>query len=586
MLGSGDAACRVQGVCVVRIVGRRVRSLGASLASVVILATALTVLVVPTSAEAMPFIVEGNTQIGYNTAASNWVTTSGNYFTASWSNVTEYNLSTVSSTLQAVGTYTSGSNYLPAALAPAAGNRDASRGWLAGSGSANIYEFNTSTMTTTRAFTGVVANAIATSGSQVFYRSGTGIRYFTPDPTASQQQVDIWSGTGTQLMSSATSITTATGDMYTDPVTGKIFVATSTGMSVLSGASVAGTIAISNPVAMSMVRDGGYVMMSDSSGNVRVYNTNTLALVATYATGLTSPSLNAESSNSFWAFTLDSTRQLVHFLNGAQTTQIFNTDTIRSAAAYSGDILSVLTDPVSGGAMLIARTDSWTNNSGTGSWYAYLQNLREAIIPSYSTNLPSAQTVVLGNSITLNGVFSSATWPLPTAWNWYKSTDNGSTWAMITSTSTSSGGGSYTFTPSLLDTGTLYRASTTNVAGSSNTATLALTVVSVPTITTQPSNFSVGIGGTATFSAVGAGVPTPTAQWQKSTNSGVTWANISGATSSTLSFTAASGDAGNQYRVVYTNAYGTVTSNAATLTAVTAATITNTDHAIYSNGNP
>src|SRR5207253_290467 len=64
------------------------------------------------------------------------------------------------------------------------------------------------------------------------------------------------------------------------------------------------------------------------------------------------------------------------------------------------------------------------------------------------------------------------------------------------------------------------------------------------------------------------GTPTPTLQWQLSTNSGGTWSNISGATSA--SYTTAStvlGDNGKQYRAVYANTCSSgVASNAATLT--------------------
>jgi WD40 repeat protein len=87
-----------------------------------------------------------------------------------------------------------------------------------------------------------------------------------------------------------------------------------------------------------------------------------------------------------------------------------------------------------------------------------------------------------------------------------------------------------------------------------------------PSITSHPVSVSVAAGGTATFSAAAAGTPVPTVQWQVSTNSGSTFTNISSATSTTYSFTAALGDSGKQYRAVFTNSVGTATSNAATLT--------------------
>jgi hypothetical protein len=87
-----------------------------------------------------------------------------------------------------------------------------------------------------------------------------------------------------------------------------------------------------------------------------------------------------------------------------------------------------------------------------------------------------------------------------------------------------------------------------------------------PAITQSPSNQTVVAGNTATFTAAATGNPTATVQWQVSTNGGASWSDISGATNTTYSFTAASVDNGNQYRAVFTNAIGNVATNAATLT--------------------
>src|SRR5213593_2259631 len=87
-----------------------------------------------------------------------------------------------------------------------------------------------------------------------------------------------------------------------------------------------------------------------------------------------------------------------------------------------------------------------------------------------------------------------------------------------------------------------------------------------PAITTQPANQTVTAGQTASFTAAATGSPTPTVQWLVSTNSGATFSNISGATSTRLSFTTALSQSGNQYRAVFTNRAGTATTTAATLT--------------------
>ncbi len=93
-----------------------------------------------------------------------------------------------------------------------------------------------------------------------------------------------------------------------------------------------------------------------------------------------------------------------------------------------------------------------------------------------------------------------------------------------------------------------------------------------PTVTMQPANQAVTAGQTATFTAAATGSPTPTVQWQVSTNSGATFSILPGATSTTLSFTTASSQNGNQYQAVFTNSAGTATTAAATLTVNPATT--------------
>lgn len=87
-----------------------------------------------------------------------------------------------------------------------------------------------------------------------------------------------------------------------------------------------------------------------------------------------------------------------------------------------------------------------------------------------------------------------------------------------------------------------------------------------PTIATQPDNASVGDGNEASFSVVAKGANLLSFQWQQSTDSGSSWANITGATSATYTFTAAESQDDYQYRCVVANAYGSDVSDAATLT--------------------
>ena len=86
----------------------------------------------------------------------------------------------------------------------------------------------------------------------------------------------------------------------------------------------------------------------------------------------------------------------------------------------------------------------------------------------------------------------------------------------------------------------------------------------------QPTNQTVLVGGTATFTAAASGNPTPTVQWQKSMDGGTNFENIASETNPTLTLpnvTAAQN--GNRYRAVFTNSRGTATTTAAMLTVFT-----------------
>ncbi len=93
-----------------------------------------------------------------------------------------------------------------------------------------------------------------------------------------------------------------------------------------------------------------------------------------------------------------------------------------------------------------------------------------------------------------------------------------------------------------------------------------LAVCVAPAVTTQPTKQTVAVGGTATFTAAASGFPVPSVQWEVSTDNGVTFTAINGATSTTFSFTTTASQNGSQYEAVFTNAAGSATSTAATLT--------------------
>ena len=94
-----------------------------------------------------------------------------------------------------------------------------------------------------------------------------------------------------------------------------------------------------------------------------------------------------------------------------------------------------------------------------------------------------------------------------------------------------------------------------------------------PTITVQPRDRTTPSGSSVQFSVGASGTPSPTYQWQISTNGGANWTNLanggfySGVTTATLSLTGVNGTLNSaRYRAIATNAVGAATSDGAILT--------------------
>ena len=108
---------------------------------------------------------------------------------------------------------------------------------------------------------------------------------------------------------------------------------------------------------------------------------------------------------------------------------------------------------------------------------------------------------------------------------------------------------------------------TVTTGGEVVTLTNGFTVgAGAPVITLNPLSQSVNALTTVTFTAGATSTPSPTVQWQVSTNGGTIFANIPNATTTSLSFTATGDLSGNQYRAVFTNMTLSSNTTAATLT--------------------
>ncbi len=108
---------------------------------------------------------------------------------------------------------------------------------------------------------------------------------------------------------------------------------------------------------------------------------------------------------------------------------------------------------------------------------------------------------------------------------------------------------------------------TDNAGNATTTAGNANARIAVPpSLTASPNAVTVNVGNTASFSASAGGDPTPTVQWQVSTN-GTSWNPAPGTNNQpTYSFTASAAENGDVYEAVFTNAAGTATTSSATLT--------------------
>jgi hypothetical protein len=212
----------------------------------------------------------------------------------------------------------------------------------------------------------------------------------------------------------------------------------------------------------------------------------------------------------------------------------------------------------------------FTNAAGSATTTTATLTVNAAnAVPTITTN-PANMTVTAGATATFTAAATGT--PTPTV-QWQVSTNGGTTFTNVagaTSTTLSITGVTNAMS------GNKYEAVFTNTAGSAATTAATLTVNAAniaPAITTNPANVTLESCATATFTAAASGSPTATVQWQVSTNSGGTFTNLSGATSTTLSIPGTTvAMNGNEYRAVFTNAAGSATTTNATLTvnAVTA----------------
>lgn len=182
---------------------------------------------------------------------------------------------------------------------------------------------------------------------------------------------------------------------------------------------------------------------------------------------------------------------------------------------------------------------------------------------------PASVTVEEGQNATFRSEGSGV--PTPTE-QWEVSSNGGLSWTKVPGATTDQ----LTVTGAVVfESGDEYRAAFTNVAGEAVSKAATLTVTTLPAVTEQPVGVTVEEGQNAVFEAAASGFPTPTVQWQRSTDSGASWSNVGGATSDQLTISGVkTGSSGQEYRAVFKNAAGEAISNAATLTVVKRPSVT------------
>jgi hypothetical protein len=179
------------------------------------------------------------------------------------------------------------------------------------------------------------------------------------------------------------------------------------------------------------------------------------------------------------------------------------------------------------------------------------------------TENPADKAVLPGEDAVFEAAASGL--PAPTV-QWQLSTDGGGTWSDVPGATA----GTLTVKGATTsESGYEYRAVFTNEV-SNATSTVATLTVSIkseaPVVTENPADRSVVAGADAVFEAAASGIPTPTVQWQVSTDKGGTWSDLPGATSDTLNVEHTTvSESGYEYRAVFTNEVSIVETTAATL---------------------
>ncbi len=160
---------------------------------------------------------------------------------------------------------------------------------------------------------------------------------------------------------------------------------------------------------------------------------------------------------------------------------------------------------------------------------------------------PQSRTQTNGGSVTFS-VSALGEAPLSYFWKFNGTNISGGT------------SSSYTIVSVRLTNAGTYAVTVSNRFGTTESSNATLSVLAPPTITSQPTNQTAAVNGSASFYVVAAGTAPLTYQWRfNATN------NIAGATASSYTVTNAQAINGGSYSVIVSNAVGSISSTGATL---------------------
>lgn len=342
-----------------------------------------------------------------------------------------------------------------------------------------------------------------------------------------------------------------------------------------------------NDLSINQAADGYTLTASTKAGGVGSLASSRFniapAQITTTAVNVAVPYIVSSQTVSFNASVADASVPSNMVDEGIVTFTVLNGTTVIGTpvegAVSSGKANASFTVPAALTAgnytLAVSYSDSAGNFTDSGDTNA---SFTVALAPAVTAN-PSSQTVNAGDSVTFTA--EAVGNPAPTV-QWRYSSDGGKTFTNIgTATST-------TLTLKNVQaqqSGDEFQAVFTNSSGAATTLAAVLTVQYAPIVTTPPSSQTVTAGRPATFMLAVNGNPTPSVEWEVSSDGGKTWTIISGSTSTTLTLdNVQPSQNGYQYLAILNNSLGSVTTNPVLLTVQTTPAITSGNSATFTAG--